>query len=108
MSQSSFIGTVKWFQVLFVCLGFMAYQPLWVIQCKINFYSNKQFYLKQYSLALVNSLSKIFLFQAIQFSQTVLIQTIQFNISIIFDYTLLMSKKFPFKQFILSYKNNSI
>ena len=32
-------------------------------------------------------MSKTFLFQAIQFSQTVLIQTIQFSISIDFVYT---------------------
>ena len=37
----------------------------------------KQFYFKQFNVAL----SKIFLFQAIQFSQTVLIQTIQFGVS---------------------------
>ena len=35
-------------------------------------------------------MSKIFLFQAIQFSQTVLIQTIQFSISIVFVYTQLI------------------
>ena len=36
---------------LFVCLGFMAYQ--------IYFYTNKQFYFKQFSLALVhNSIDK--------------------------------------------------
>ena len=38
--------------------------------------------------------------QAIQFSQTVLIQTIQFSISIVFVYTQL-SKQFYFKQFSL-------
>ena len=32
-------------------------------------------------------LSKIFLFQAVQFSQTVLIQTIQFSVSIVFVHT---------------------
>ena len=36
--------------------------------------------------------SKTFQFQAIQFSQTVLIQTIQFCISIVFDYTQLNVK----------------
>ena len=36
---------------LFVCLGFMAYQPLWVIKCQIHFYANEQFYFKQFSLA---------------------------------------------------------
>ena len=39
-----------------------------------QFYTNEQFYLKQFSLAWVRSLIvKTFLFQAIQFSQTVLI-----------------------------------
>ncbi len=65
-------------------------------------------------------MSKTFLFQAIQFSQTVLIQTIQFSISIDFVYTQLnvktvlfqtiqfsistvsMSKQFYFKQFSLA------
>ena len=37
---------------------------------------------------------KHFLFQVIQFSQTVLIQTIQFNISIDFVYTQLNVKTF--------------
>ena len=41
---------------LFVCLGFMAYQPLLVIYRQIHFYTNKQFYFKQFSLALVLSL----------------------------------------------------
>ena len=39
-----------------------------------------------------------FLFQAIQFSQTVLIQTIQFSISIVFVYTQLNVKRVPFKK----------
>ena len=50
---------------------------------------SKQFHFKQFSLAYIRSLivstqfncKKIFLFQAIQFNQTVLIQTIQFSIS---------------------------
>ena len=51
--------------------------------------------------------SKTFLFQAIQFSQTVLIQTIliqtiHFSISIYFFHTQLMSKQFYFKQFSLA------
>ena len=33
-------------------LGFMAYQPL----CQIHFYTNNQFYFKQFSLAWVYSL----------------------------------------------------
>ena len=43
--------------------------------------SINKFYFKQLSLAWVQSLSKTFLFQAIQFIQTVLIQTIQFSLS---------------------------
>ncbi len=35
---------------------FMAHQPLQVIQCQIHFHTYKQFYFKQFSLALVNSL----------------------------------------------------
>ena len=47
------------------------------------------------------SLTKTFLFQAIQFSQTVLIQTIKFMISIVFVYTQLNVKilLFPTIQF---------
>ena len=51
-----------------------------------------QFYFKQFSLAWVHSLSKTFLFQAIQFSQTAPIQLIQFSISIDFCYTQLNVK----------------
>ena len=36
---------------MFVCMGFMAYQPLKVIEFQIHFYTNKQFYIKQFSLA---------------------------------------------------------
>ena len=48
---------------------------------------SKQFHFKQFSLAKVlfkckySLIVKTFVFQAIQFSQTVLIQTIQFSIS---------------------------
>ena len=75
------------------CLGFLAYQPLLFIYCQIHFYTNNQFYSKQFSLAWVHSLIvKIFLFQAIQFNQTVLVQTIQFSISIDFVYTQIIVK----------------
>ena len=60
-------------------------------------------------------MSKTFLFQAIQFSQTDLIKTIQFGISIVFVYTQLnvktvlfqiiqfsIEKQFHFKQFSLA------
>ena len=46
-----------------------------------NLFLCKLFYFKQFSLAWVHSLSKTFLFQAIQFIQTVLIPLIQFSIS---------------------------
>ena len=36
---------------LLICLCFMAYQSLLGIKCQINFYTNKQFYFKQFSLA---------------------------------------------------------
>ena len=59
----------------------------------MHFYTNNQFYFKQLSLAYVHSLLiKTFLFQAIQFIQTVLIQPIQFSISIDFIYTQLNVK----------------
>ena len=32
-------------------LGFMAYQPLYVVLCEIYFYTNKWFYFKQFNLA---------------------------------------------------------
>ena len=63
-------------------LGFMAYQSLQVIWRQIHFYANSKFYFKQFSLAWVHSLIvKTFLFQANQFSQTVVIQLIQFSIN---------------------------
>ena len=37
------------------CLGFMAYQPLLVILCRIYFYTNNQYYFKHFSLAWVRS-----------------------------------------------------
>ena len=40
----------------FGLLGFMAYQPLLVIQHQIPFYANNQFHFKQFSLAWVPSL----------------------------------------------------
>ena len=47
---------------------------------------SKQFYIKQFSLALVrNLIVKTFLFPAIRLSQTFLIQTIQFSISMQFS-----------------------
>ena len=55
-------------------------------------------------------MSKTFLFQAIQLSQTVLIETIQFSISIVFVYTQLTVKTFLFQtiQFRISTQFNSI
>ena len=62
--------------------------------CQIHFYTNKQFFFNQFSLTRLHSLIfKTFLFQAIQFSQTVLIQTIQLSIE----------KQFHFTQFSLAY-----
>ena len=63
------------------CLGFMAYQPLYVTWSQINFYANSQFFFKLFSFELVHCLPKTFLFQAIQGIQTLLIQLIQFSIS---------------------------
>ena len=37
-------------QTIFLCLGFMVYQTLYVIYCQIHFYTNKQIYFKQFSL----------------------------------------------------------
>ena len=49
-----------------------------------SFLYNNQLYFKQFGLVAVHSLIvKTFLFQAIQFSQRVIIQTIQFSISIV-------------------------
>ena len=47
-----------------------------------KFYINNQFNFKQFILAWEHRMSKIFLFQAIQFIQTVLIQPIQFRFSL--------------------------
>ena len=55
----------------------------------LYFYSNNQFYFKQFSLAWVHSLIvKTFLFQTIQFIQIVLIQLIQFSVNTDFVYTI--------------------
>ena len=57
------------------------------VSCKYSFNVKKQFHFKQFSFRLSTQLKckymfncQTFLFQAIQFSQTVLIQTIQFSI----------------------------
>ena len=64
-----------------------------LLNAKSIFYSNDQFYFKQFGLAWVHSLIvQKFLFQAIWFSQTVLIYTIQFIIIIDFVYTNLKVK----------------
>ena len=65
-------------------------------------YSN-QFYFKQFSLAWIHSLIvKSFLFRAIQFSQTVIFQPIQFSLSIDFVYQKLNVQTVLFKQFSLT------
>ena len=61
---------------------------------QIHFYSHNQFYLKQFNFPWIIELQKSFLFQSIQFIQTVLIQLIQFSISIDFLYTQLNVKTF--------------
>ena len=66
------IGWLVGFYGILTFVGYLMPNP---------FYMNNQFYFKQSSLVCVHSLSKSFLFQAIQFSQTVLIQTIQFRLS---------------------------
>ena len=83
-------NTVSTENVLFVCvlvgcLGFMAYQPLKVIQCQIHFMQIVLFQTIPFSIII--QFVKTFLFQAIQFIQTVLIQLIQFSISTNFVYT---------------------
>ena len=76
-------------------LDFMVYQPLEV--CQIHFYTNNQFYFKQFNLTWVHSLIvKTFLFQTIHFIQTVLIQRIQLSISIHFVYSQLNIKTIQF------------
>ena len=74
---------VGWLVLLFVFygistfLGYLMPNPFYTI-----------IYFKQFNLAWVHSLIvKSFLFQAIPFSQTVIIQTIQFSMSIDFVYT---------------------
>ena len=56
-----------------VWFGFIAYQPLLVIYC--HFYTYKQFYFKQFSLAVIRCLNV----------KTVLFQTVQFSVSIQFS-----------------------
>ena len=69
------------------------------------FYTKYQFYFKQFNLAWVHSfIVKKFLFKAIQFSQKVLFQIIQFIISIVFVYRQLNVKTVLFQaiQFSIS------
>ena len=76
------VGWLVGFYGISTFVGYLAPNP---------FYTNSQFYFKQFSLAWVHNLIvKTFIFQAIQFSQTILIQTIQFSIS--------MSKQLYIKQ----------
>ena len=66
--------------------------------------------MKQFSLTLVNSLPKTFLFQAIQFCQTILIQSIQLSINIVFVHTQINIKTVLFQtiQFSISTQFSSI
>ena len=66
------------------------------------FYTNNQalFQTIQFSHVYTVKLSKTFLFQANQFNQTVLIQTIQFRISMDFVYTQLNVKKVLFRAIV--------
>ena len=74
-----------------------------LFNAKSFFYTNNQFYFKQFNLSQVHSLIvKKILFQAIQFSQKVQIQTIQFCMSIVFVYTQLNVKAVLFKTIQLS------
>ena len=74
-------------------LDIMAYQTLQDILRQILFYANSRFYFKQFHLAWIHRLIvKTFLFQIIQFIQTVLIQLIYFIISTDFVYTQLKVK----------------
>ena len=66
-------------------VGWLVVGVLWHIN---SFYTNNQFYFNEYTV----KLSKTFLFQAIQFSQAVLIPPIQFSISTDFVYTQLNVK----------------
>ena len=73
---------------------------------------SKQFYFKavQFSISTQFNCQRYFYVQAIKFSQTVLIQTIQFGISIVFVYTQLNVKTvlFPTIQFSINMQFTSI
>ena len=86
----------------FGCLGFMAYQPLLVIQRQIHFYTNNQFYYLIAKNISISSNSVLF--------QTILIQKIPFSISVVFVYTQLNAKTVLFQviQFCLSTQLSSI
>ena len=53
-SRSYKVYATYYLVCLFICLGFMAYQPFLVIQCQIHFNTIKQFYFKQFSLIVKN------------------------------------------------------
>ena len=85
--------TTPWrlLRFLFCLFGFYGISTFVGYLMPNPFYTNKS-YFKQFSLAWVHSLSKTFLFQAIQFSERVQIKTILFSISIGFVYTQLNVK----------------
>ena len=73
----------------------MVYQPFVGYLTPNLLYATSKFYFKQFSLAWVHSLivkNIFFLFQAIHFIQTILIQLIHFSISTDFVYTQLNTK----------------
>ena len=98
--------------VLYVCLGFMVYQPFQVIKYRIYLYTNKNLYFKQFSSAKVHNLvvKNKFPFSANQLSHTVLIQTTQSSTSVVFVYTELNVKTVLFQpiQFSIIKQFNSI
>ena len=63
---------IKQFSLVYVKVSMLKAVPFEIIQCSIS---------TQFKRKYTVYLSKTFLFQAIQFSQTVRIQTIQFSVS---------------------------
>ena len=79
--QTFYNQTIQ-FSIRIVFVSKVKYQKSSILNYSVYHKFHCQFFFKQFSLAYVHSLIvKICLFHAIQFSQTVLIQTIQFSIS---------------------------
>ena len=101
------LDLVAWLLGIKTFVGYLMPKPFlykWSVRFQTIHFSIRTLFKCKYKVWM----SKIFLFQVIQFSQTVLIQTIHFSISIVFVHTQLNVKKVIFQTIQLSISTRRI